>query len=201
MVISLGQTCYRYISRILINPPYPTAHKSLNKRAMDLLENEPTLLEMVETMVQAGSMHVKLNLSDSLRSRVICVGKQLLPCVYDAWATNTYPVFPRLQDVLAGQCLQVEALIRQAYAVGADLGYRLPNPSPDGKKHYPAWNSYPRQTFELWEEAVHVRVFSVDHPVQKPLAANHEEIFAAICANFVGAEPGNADGDICVELL
>ncbi len=168
---------------------------------MDFSGVEPTLLEMVETMVRAGSVHVKPKRNDWLRSRVICVGKHLLPCVYDAWATNAYPAFPRLQDVLAGQCLDVEALIRQAYAVGADLGYGLPSPSPDGKKHSPAWSYYPRRTFELWEEGFHARVFSVDHPVQKALPANHEETFAAICANLAGAAPGDADGDILVELL
>ncbi len=133
-------------------------------------------------------------------SKIVGVGGHLLPCVYDAWAANVYPVFPRLQDVLSGEHPDVEALIRQAYAAGADMGYRLPNPSPDGKEHYPAWSSYPRRTFELWEKGTHVRVFSIEHAVQKALPANHAEVFAEICANVVAAAGGGPERSAHVEL-
>lgn len=113
----------------------------------------------------------------------------MLPCVYNAWDTNSYPVFPRLQDVIAGQHPDVEERIRQAFAVGEDLGYRLPSPSPDGKQHFPAWSYYPRRTFELWEQhdhaRDHVRVFSIDHPNQKALPGNHAEMFSAMVSNLL----------------
>ena len=104
---------------------------------------EPSLLDMFEVLMRAGSARMKHLGPDWQLGKITCVGGHMLPCVYNAWDTNSYPVFPRLQDVIAGQHPDVEERIRQAFAVGEDLGYRMPSPSPDGKQHFPAWELLP----------------------------------------------------------